>query len=87
MQLTIQIISYWRLNARADRIFRGAHMQYRLLLLLWHSLQVIDLMLESIFPPPIRPTVTAKQLPTQRYLTIYASDSQDLEASQTRQIS
>ena len=26
MQLTIQIISYSRLNARADRIFRGAHM-------------------------------------------------------------
>jgi hypothetical protein len=24
MQLTIQIISYCRLNARADRIFRGA---------------------------------------------------------------
>jgi len=24
MQLTIQIISYSRLNARADRIFRGA---------------------------------------------------------------
>ncbi|WP_231596555.1 hypothetical protein [Synechococcus sp. CBW1108] len=51
MQLTIQIISYSRLDARADRIFRGAQEKITILIATLAGLAAISFVGKQCFKP------------------------------------